>query len=229
MPGVWPPRQSRVTMRLLLIRHAESQGNFERRLQGRREFPLTERGVDQAHALAERLASRPLTAVYSSPVGRAMHTAEVIAAKACLDVIAEPRLQEYDFGEAVSGLTWQEIGEQQSAIMEAFRSGGLDFPAYPGEEGRVAFQDRVRSAMRDIAEHHEGRESVAVITHAGPITLFLFDVLGRQYRRPIPFVLDNASITTVEVNNGADPHMPRMVVTGINDACHVKHIQSEDR
>ena len=216
-------------MRLLLIRHAESQGHFERRLQGRREFPLTERGLAQAHALAERLVPLTLSAVYSSPVGRAMQTSEVIAAKACLDVIAEPRLQEYDFGEAVSGLTWQEIREQQPEIIEAFRSGRPDFAAYPGEEGRAAFQDRVRAAMRDIAERHEGGDVVAVVTHAGPITLFLFDVLGKEYRRPVPFVLDNAAITTVEVNSGAGSHMPRMVVTGINDACHVGHIQSEDR
>lgn len=216
-------------MRLLLIRHAESQGNLERRLQGRREYPLTERGFAQAYALAERLALLPLSAVYSSSVGRAMQTAEVIATEACLDVIAEPRLQEYDFGEAVSGLTWQEIREQQPAIVEAFRTGGPDFPLYPGEEGRVAFQTRVRAAMGDIAGRHEGNDNVAVITHAGPIALFLIDVLGREYRRPIPFVLDNASITTVEVNNGAASHLPRMVVTGINDACHVDHIQSEDR
>ena len=130
MPLLRPAGAGRLSMRLLLIRHAESQGNFERRLQGRREFPLTERGLAQAQALAER---------------------------------------------------------------------------------------------------HEGDGRVAVITRAGPITLFLFDVLGREYQRPIPFVLDNASITTVEVNNGARSHVPPMIVTGINDACHVNHIQSDDR
>jgi len=229
MPLLRPAGAGRLSMRLLLIRHAESQGNLERRLQGRREFPLTERGLAQAHALAERLVPLPLFAVYASPVGRAMQTADVIAAKTCLDVIAEPRLQEYDFGEAVSGLTWPEIREQQPEIIDAFRSGRSDFPAYPGEEGRAAFQDRVRAAMRDIAERYENSDIVAVITHAGPIVLFLFDVLRKEYRRPIPFVLDNASITTVEVNHGAGLNMSGAVVSGINDACHVNHIQSEDR
>src|SRR5947208_2705678 len=140
MPLLRPAGAGRLSMRLLLIRHAESQGNFERRLQGRREFPLTDRGLAQAQALAERLVPLPLSAVYSSPVGRAMQTAEVISTKACLDVIAEPRLQEYDFGEAVSGLTWQEIREQQPEIIEAFRSGRSDFPAYPGEEGARHFR-----------------------------------------------------------------------------------------
>src|SRR5207247_8662168 len=108
MPRVRPQRQGLVTMRLLLVRHAESQGNLERRLQGRREFPLTMRGVAQAHALAERLVSLPLSAVYSSPVGRAVQTAEVIAAEACLDVISEPRLDDDAFGDAASGLSLQE-------------------------------------------------------------------------------------------------------------------------
>ena len=215
-------------MRLLLIRHAESQGNLELRLQGRREFPLTKRGLAQAEALAARLVPLPLAAVYASPIGRAMQTAEVIAAKAGLRVVPEPRLQEYDFGEAVSGLTWPEIREKHPKIIEALRSGEPGFPRYPGEEGRAAFQDRVRMAMSDLTAQHNGDENVAVITHAGPISVFLLDVLGREYGRPIPFVLDNASITTVEVNNNS-AHLPQIIVTGINDACHVHHIQSEDR
>jgi len=216
-------------MQLLLIRHAESQGNFEHRLQGRREFPLTERGLDQAQALAERLNATPLAAVYSSPIGRAMQTAEVIAAKAGVEVVPEPRLQEYDFGEAVSGLTWDEIRATQPQVVEALRSERREFPRYPGDEGRAAFQHRVQAAMSDITQQHTGDEDVAVITHAGPIVVFLMDVLGREYARPIPFVLDNASITTVEVNVKASAHVQLMVVTGINDACHVNHIQSADR
>ena len=215
-------------MRLLLIRHAESQGNLELRLQGRREFPLTKRGLAQAEALAARLVPLPLAAVYASPIGRAMQTAEVIAAKAGLRVVPEPRLQEYDFGEAVSGLTWPEIREKHPKIIESLRSGEPEFPRYPGEEGRAAFQDRVRMAMSDLTAQHNGDENVAVITHAGPISVFLLDVLGREYGRPIPFVLDNASITTVEVNNNS-AHLTQIIVTGINDACHVHHIQSEDR
>jgi len=216
-------------MRLLLIRHAESLGNLEHRLQGRREFPLTERGLAQAHALAECLEPAPLVAIYASPIGRAMATAEVIAAKAALDVTVEPRLQEYDFGEAVSGLTWQEIREKQPEIVEVLRSDQSQFPRYPGEEGRAAFQERVRAAMGDIRERHDGDENVAVVTHAGPIAVFLLDVLGRDYTRPIPFVLDNACVTTVEVNDPSSRHLPGMVVTSINDSCHIRHLRSEDR
>ncbi|HEV8575371.1 MAG TPA: histidine phosphatase family protein [Dehalococcoidia bacterium] len=216
-------------MRLRLVRHAESRGNFELRLQGRREYPLTERGLGQAQALAERLSATPLAAVYSSPIGRAIQTAEVIAAKAGVDVAPESRLQEYDFGEAVSGLTWEEIRAKQPEVVQALRSGTSEFPRYPGDEGRAAFQERVHAAMNDITQRHAGDEDVAVITHAGPIVVFLMHVLGRAYCRPVPFVLDNASITTVEVNTNGAAFLPPMVVTGINDACHVNHLQSADR
>src|SRR3989442_454874 len=161
MPLLRPAGAGRLSIRLLLIRHAESQGNFERRLQGRREFPLTERGLAHAQALAERLVSLPLSAVYSSPVGRAIQTAEVIAAEACLDVIAEPRLQEYDFGEAVSGLTWPEIREKEPAVIEAFRSGGADFPAPPREGGGTPLPDPGRAPEYANFARHEGRQEVA--------------------------------------------------------------------
>lgn len=216
-------------MRLLLVRHAESQGNFEHRLQGRREFPLTERGTSQAEALASRLSGEDLAAVYSSPIGRAIQTAEIIAANAGLEVIPEPDFQEYDFGEVVSGFTWEEIRARNPKIIESFRGDGSEFPRYPGEEGRQAFQARVRAALETLIERHAGDQSVAVVTHAGPITVILLDALARPYSRPIPFVLDNASITTIEVNNGVAPHLPPMVVTGINDGCHLSRVASGDR
>ena len=216
-------------MRLLLIRHAESKGNSDRRLEGRREFPLTAKGAQQAKALASRLASEPLTTIYSSPIGRALQTAEIIAAKAGLNVTIEPGIQEYDFGEAVSGLTWDEIRQSNPEIIEAFRKDDSQFPRYPGEEGRAAFQERVRAAYREITARHNGDSSVALVTHAGPITVLVLEALSRPYSRPIPFVLDNASITTIEVSNGAALHLPSLVVTGSNDACHVSSVPSEDR
>jgi broad specificity phosphatase PhoE len=158
-----------------------------------------------------------------------METAEIIAAKAGLEVIPEPRMQEYDFGEAVSGRTWDEIREGNPEIIEALRSSESEFPRYPGEEGRAPFQERVRSTLGELTERHGGDQTVAIVTHAGPVTVMILDALRRPYSRPIPFVLDNASITTIEVNNGSAPHLPPAIVTGINDSCHVDHLKSADR
>ncbi len=209
-------------MRLLLVRHAESRGNREMRLQGRTEFPLTRRGEQQAAALAERLASAGLAAVYSSPILRAVRTAGAVAARAGLEVAVEPGVQEYDFGEALSGLTWREIAEKRPQLVAALMSDDKEFPRYPGEEGRAAFRHRVCTAIDEIVERHQDGEAVAIVTHAGPIVVFVMESLARKYSRPVPFDIENASVTTLELNRSPSVATPPAVLTGLNDTCHVR-------
>jgi len=209
-------------VRLYLIRHAESQGNREMRLQGRQEFPLTGRGRQQAQALAERLSGRPLSAVYASPIRRCVDTAAPLAQQATLPVQLEPRAQEYDFGPLLSGLTWRESRERRPELIEALLSGSEEFPHYPGEEGREHFRERVKAVLWEIAERHHDDEAVAMVTHAGPIAVLLLEVLGLPYRRPIPFTVDNASVTTIEFVNEAPAGFPGVVLVGLNDTCHVR-------
>jgi broad specificity phosphatase PhoE len=209
-------------VKLLLIRHAESVGNSELRLQGRTEFPLTERGRNQAQELAATLAGRSIDAVCSSPIQRALNTAEAIAGRLGLTVDIQSSLQEYDFGE-LSGLTWPEIRERRPRLIEEMLSDSDDYPSYPGEEGREPFRRRVSKALWEISDRHSGDAAVAVVTHAGPIAVFLLDVIERGYRRPIPFTLDNASVTTVEITE-PDPFRPRAVLVGLNDTCHLRPV-----
>jgi broad specificity phosphatase PhoE len=184
-------------MKLLLIRHAESQGNYEGRLQGRKEFPLTERGAQQAQALGARLAALKVAAVYSSPIRRAHDTALAVAEKAGLDVTLEPRIQEYDFGDQLSGLTWQEIREQKPEIVSALVRNDSEFPRYPGEEGRGAFRDRVCAAMPK-SERHRGDETVRRYARRADRRLRNGDAWpGLQ--PPVPFTIENTSVTTIEL------------------------------
>ena len=216
-------------MKLLLIRHAESQGNHEGRLQGRKEYPLTERGLEQTQALAARLKGIPLSAIYASPITRAMHTAAEIAGRLQVPLTADKRLQEYDFGDKLSGLTWQEVRETQPEIVAALVSNDSEFPRYPGEEGRRAFRERVCGAVGEIAENHKDDECVAVVTHAGPIVVYVMETLGRRYSRPIPFTIDNASLTTIELNHAATAFLPPAVLVGLNDTCHLAGIEPRAR
>lgn len=205
------------SVKLYLIRHAESQGNAEFRLQGRREFPLTERGLRQAEALAERLADKGIAAIYASPLQRTMQTAEVLAGRIGVAITQEERLAEYDFGDAISGLKWDEIRKQFPEIIEALGREDAQYPRYPGEEGRAVFSARVSEAMSEIVERHAD-QSVAVVTHAGPIVAYVVESLGTPYRRPVRFAISNASITTVEV--GEARAFAQRLVAGINDTCH---------
>jgi broad specificity phosphatase PhoE len=148
-----------------------------------------------------------------------MNTAEAIGDRLALKVETQPALQEYDFGE-LSGLTWSEIHERRPHLIEQLLSDSADFPHYPGEEGREAFRERVCGALWAIADRYKSEETVAVVTHAGPIAVFLLDILKRGYQRPIPFTLDNASVTAVEIAE-PQPFRPRAVLVGLNDTCHL--------
>lgn len=202
------------TMRLLLIRHAESTGNAEARLQGHSDFPLSEKGLAQAARLAERLRGEPIAALYASPLSRAHRTAEFASAATGLPIEPLPTVMEYDFGE-VSGLTWAEIRERYPEQIAVQRVRNAAYPAWPGEEGREAFRERVCTALWALEERHKD-DTVAVVTHGGPILVFCLSVLGLPYRRPMPFACDNASITVVQVREG------KGVLHTVNDTCHLR-------
>ena len=85
-------------MRLILIRHGESDGNAAGVLQGRLDYGLSERGARQARLTAERLASHGADRVLSSPLRRASTTAALIAEAMQLELALEEDLAEYDIG-----------------------------------------------------------------------------------------------------------------------------------
>ncbi len=201
-------------MRLLLIRHAESIGNAEARLQGRSDFPLSERGMTQARLLARRLEEHPPDVLYASPLVRAFRTAEIIGAAVGLPVKPLPAVMEYDFGE-VSGLTWAEIRDRYPDQAAAQRQRSPHYPEWPGEEGREVFRQRVCAALWGLEAEHEN-QTVAVVAHGGPILVFCLSVLSLPYRRPLPFACDNTSITIVDVRQG------RGVLWTVNDTCHLR-------
>ncbi|MBI4759502.1 MAG: histidine phosphatase family protein, partial [Chloroflexi bacterium] len=101
-------------MRLLLVRHGETDWNAEERYQGTTDVPLSAQGRAQAQALTSRMAGEVLDAIYASDLQRAWQTAEVIAAPHGLPVRPEPRLREIDFG-AWEGLTFDEIRQRRPA------------------------------------------------------------------------------------------------------------------
>ncbi|MGQ9573019.1 MAG: histidine phosphatase family protein [Dehalococcoidia bacterium] len=207
-------------MRWLLIRHGESTGNQEWRLQGQKEFALSRRGRRQAELLARRLAGMGVAALYSSPIRRAWDTAAVVARRLGLAIQPLPGVMEYDFGE-LSGLTWAEICQRAPDLAAAIASRGSEYPCFPGEEGRESFRQRVCAALWGLRESHSD-ETVAVVTHAGPIAAFVLDVLGLPVRPPLPFNLDNGSITVVETPSRPWPGAPDAVLVSLNDVCHLK-------
>ena len=104
---------------ILIARHGQSDWNHEKRWQGHADRPLTERGREQAQALADRLAHIELDAVYSSDLKRARDTAAAVAKSQGLELQQLPDLREVDVG-SWSGLTRAEAEER---FLKASRGG----------------------------------------------------------------------------------------------------------
>ena len=207
-------------MRLLLIRHGESIGNFENRLQGHEDYDLTELGLRQAELTGERLATMAVTALYTSPLLRAASTAERISRGTGLDPVVLPDVSEYRFGE-LSGKTYADL--RQHFASTDVGAGVTAERQYPGEEGRDAFFSRVTAAATGLVQRHPG-ETVAVVSHGGPIALLCQTVLGLPYQRPMPFSIANCSITTVEAENEARFETAGLVLLHLNDTCHLDNV-----
>jgi broad specificity phosphatase PhoE len=184
---------------IFLARHGESDWNVEKRFQGHRDRPLTERGREQAHALADLVGAEKIGAVYTSPLSRARETAEIVAARVGLKVVALPELREVDTG-SWSGLSRADVEARFPEGFARWRSGGS---GWENGESYDEMAERVIGALRKIAEDHPDGH-VLVISHGGPIRAIHAAAEGlaiKDYRRLKP-VEPNARLSAVAVENG---------------------------
>ena len=137
---------------LYLMRHGHTELNALHEVHGRIDDPLDARGLAQAAALGQLFEGVPLTAVYASPLQRAVQTAEPVAAAAGLTVVADPDLMDRDYG-PWTGHVKLEVEAEFGAVDNA-----------PGVEPWDTFSDRVTAAFVVLAERHAG-ERVAVAAH----------------------------------------------------------------
>jgi len=209
-------------MRILLIRHGESRGNAEGRAQGLNDERLTELGHAQAHALAQRLQQEfNICAIHASPLQRAVETAEHVSRLCGRPVAIHQYLREYDCGD-ITGLTIAEVGCRFPELARSWASSAV-WPPIPGEEGRDVFLRRVMGAMSDITSAHQPEDTVAVVAHGGTCSAYLAGLLGTDYCQRQPWVLDNASLSSVVL----DGVCPRVAL--LNDTCHLNFVRRDQR
>ena len=140
---------------LYIIRHGQTEMNSRHVLQGRSDFALNEAGFAQAKEAAERLRGVRFDRVYSSPLRRAVQTAEQIAPGA--EILLDERLIEMDYG-PYEGM---DLRSPPPEIMAFFR----DFAHNPAPEGMEQLSDVVARAGRFLADV-EKEGDILVSTHA---------------------------------------------------------------
>ena len=152
---------------LLLIRHGENDW-VGKALAGRTPgVHLNEKGRQQAAALAAALGKAPLKAIYSSPLERAVETAQPLAAALGLEVQVRPGLIEVDYGE-FCGKTIKQVSRRKLWKEVMANPAGVRFP---GGESFVEIQTRVAAELEAIHALHAEQDVVACFTHGDVIRL----------------------------------------------------------
>jgi broad specificity phosphatase PhoE len=205
-------------MRLIIVRHGESEWNRIGRYQGQGDAPLSDLGLRQAEALALRLADEPLDAIFTSALQRAAKTAEAIA-RYHRDTPFEhsPALLEIHHGDW-QGLLADEVIERYGEGLREWR----EHPTraqMPNGESFSNILKRVLDFKEYLCVAYSGR-NVLISTHDVVVKILVADALGMNMDRINRIWVTNASISVIEY--GED--LPYLV--SLSEACHLGRLES---
>jgi broad specificity phosphatase PhoE len=197
---------------IVLVRHGETELNTQGVFRGRFDVALNERGRRQADAAAKALSDPPLTAVYSSPLMRAMETARAVALPHGLEPRVDEAFNNIDLGE------WQGVPKDRVAreYPELWRLWKDDPDALriPRGETLANVRERALTRTRELVELHRG-ERFAVVTHRSVAKQLGGALLGMERGYFWTFYLDNAGYSVFGHEGG------RFTLLKWNEACHI--------
>ncbi|MCL2480449.1 MAG: histidine phosphatase family protein [Spirochaetaceae bacterium] len=177
--------------KLYLVRHGETVWNVEDKMQGVKDSPLTEKGIDHARKLGKTLKnlSMEINKIYSSDLGRAFDTAKLIGESLELDIYKDERLRERNMG-IFEGYSWDSVKDH---FPEEFAKTVSDDNDYriPGGDTKAEYIEQVSSFLDYVGKEHEGKKILAV-THRGFIGFALRIVLSIPFNARMGIIVGNA-------------------------------------
>ncbi len=185
---------------VIIVRHGQTEWNIANIRQGHLDSPLTEEGIAQAKALAQRLIREKFSALYSSDLGRAVQTAQIIAQATGHEIITDPRLRERHLG-IFQGLVGDEIKEKYPEEYKLHRSLGPEYVIPGGESVRQQVARNI-GYLNEIAAKHEG-ETILVITHGGVLSGLFRHTFSIPFEAPRRFEFTNAGLNVFIYEQGS--------------------------
>ncbi len=207
------------TTELIVVRHGETVWNEIGKQQGWLDTELSELGRAQAQAIADSLTGEHFDALYSSDLGRAMQTAEIIGERLGLEILTDTRLRERNLG-IMQGLTMAEFEQKYPEKYAQFRGGDPDYVIPDGESVRQRYERNITCA-EELARHHGGQR-LLVVAHGGILNSFFRHAVGMDLTAPRHFSLYNASINTFTLTDG------QWRLDRWGDTHHLKHLGTKD-
>lgn len=201
--------------RIIVVRHGRTEWNRVERFRGRADIELDELGIRQAEAAAARIAEWQVSAVYSSPLHRALTTAEILARQFNLKAKLLPGIIDIDYGE------WQGLSPDETAARYGeLYSTWLNSPQqvkFPGGESLAEVRERAASAVGDLVAQHP-KETIVLVSHKVVCQILILSLLGLDNSHFWEITQDVCAINAFEVRGG----VPSTLF--INDTCHLKSL-----
>lgn len=181
---------------ILLIRHGENDYVKKGRLAGRLPgIHLNPTGQRQAQSLAERLKDAPIQALFSSPLERAIETAQPIADSLGIQVVLRPGLLETDVGEW-SGEKLKGLSRLKLWRVVQYAPSAMNFP---GGESFLTTQTRIVQELLDLSRQYEPQDMIICVSHADPIRLAVAYFIGLPLDMFQRLIVSPGSITVLQL------------------------------
>jgi len=181
---------------IIFLRHAQAENNAKRILAGRTEgIHLTKTGIEQAEQIAKYLKPLDISAIYSSPIERASHTAEIVAKNRSLEVVLDERLTEIDMGK-FTRMNYDDMFAKYGNIFLKFYENDPVIAEHKVE----TFPD-VQKRILDMVDHvlkKHKNENVILVTHMDPIKSMLAKVMNLLPETLFELIIANASLTIIK-------------------------------
>ena len=181
---------------IIFLRHGQAENNTKRILAGRTDgIPLTRNGIEQAERIAKYLKPLNISAIYSSPIERAKHTAEIVAENNSMDYELDDRLIEIDMGKFTL-MNYDDMFAKYGNIFLKFYEND---PVIAEHE--VETFPHVRKRVHDIVDYvikKHGNQNVVLVTHMDPIKSILSVVMDLKPKTLFELVIANASLTIIK-------------------------------
>ena len=199
------------------MRHGRTEWNREERFRGRADIALDEMGLKQAAAAALNLRNRQVVAIYSSPLRRALQTADIIANQLNLQVQPLEGLIDIDFGRW-QGLSGGEATKQDGRLFQMW----LEQPHlvhFPGGQGLDTVRQNVLAVVDELSAKHD-EQTVILVSHKVVCQVLMCAMLGLGNSHFWYVGQDVNAINVFEIRDGAP------LVTLVNDTCHLKNLSA---
>ncbi|NWF77356.1 MAG: histidine phosphatase family protein [Chloroflexi bacterium] len=201
--------------KLILVRHGETMWNVEKVYRGRTDVNLDEVGIKQAELLGKYLSNWELEAIYSSPLRRALDTANIIARYQNVGVQIAEGLIDFDYGE------WQSLSEQEvKRLYPTLYNEWHNNPhkaKMPGGESLEDVRRRAIEVVDDVLSKYQG--SVVLVSHRVVNKVLIRSLLGLDNSHFWNIKQDVGGITIFDYMGG------RFILTRHNDTSYLKKLQ----